>query len=82
METGIFAKGDAEFTAEMLQAATVKFGIPQLFSRLTLPKLEREFEGVMDLLLQRPLCARRRSRRPQKARAKQDASCVTALRNN
>lgn len=51
MEAGIFAKGDAEFIAEMLQAATVKFGIPQLISRLTLPKLEREFDGVMDLLM-------------------------------
>jgi AcrR family transcriptional regulator len=51
MQAGIFAKGDAEFAAEMLQAATIKFGIPQLFSKLTLPKLEREFEGVMTLLL-------------------------------
>ena len=51
MENGIFAKGDADFLAEMLQAATLKFGIPQLFSKLTLPKLEREFDGVMALLL-------------------------------
>jgi len=51
MEAGLFAKGDADFLAEMLQAATLKFGIPQLFSKLTLPKLEREFEGVMALLL-------------------------------
>ena len=48
---GLFAPTDANFTAEMIQAATVKFGIPQLFSHLTLPKLEREFEGVMKLLL-------------------------------
>ncbi|MBC7770263.1 MAG: TetR/AcrR family transcriptional regulator [Phycisphaerales bacterium] len=52
MESGIFAKGDAEFLAEMLQAATLKFGIPQLFSKLTLPKLEREFDGVMNMILQ------------------------------
>ncbi|MBL8531954.1 MAG: TetR/AcrR family transcriptional regulator [Hyphomonadaceae bacterium] len=51
MQSGLFAKGDAEFAAEMLQAATVKFSIPQLISRLTLPKLERELEGVMTLLL-------------------------------
>jgi|SRR5215470_5403219 len=51
VETGLFAKGDAEYTAEMVQAAMVKFGLPQLFSRLTLPKLEREFEGVMALVL-------------------------------
>jgi hypothetical protein len=51
VQAGIFGKCDAEFTAEMVQAATVKFGLPQLFSRLTLPKLEREFEGVMNLLL-------------------------------
>ena len=48
---GLFAPTDANFTAEMIQAATVKFGIPQLFSHLTLPKLEREFEGVMKLVL-------------------------------
>lgn len=51
VESGVFAPCDPEFTAEMVQAATVKFGLPQLFSRLTLPKLEREFEGVMALLL-------------------------------
>jgi AcrR family transcriptional regulator len=73
MDNGIFAKGDAEFMAEMLQAATVKFGIPQLISRLTLPKLEREFEGVMNLILQ-GLYARSAEQISQKARAKQDAS--------
>lgn len=51
VEAGIFAPCDGEFAAEMVQAATIKFGLPQLFSRLTLPKLEREFEGVMNLLL-------------------------------
>ncbi len=51
VEAGIFAPCDADLAAEMVQAATIKFGLPQLFSRLTLPKLEREFEGVMNLLL-------------------------------
>src|SRR5262245_1025030 len=46
VQAGIFAPCDADFAAEMVQAATIKFGLPQLFSRLTLPKLEREFEGV------------------------------------
>jgi hypothetical protein len=32
----------------LLQAATAKFSFPQLFSQLTLPKLERELEGVLD----------------------------------
>jgi AcrR family transcriptional regulator len=50
-QAGIFAEGDHAFTAEMLQAATMKFAVPQLFSHLTLPKLERELEGVMSLLL-------------------------------
>ena len=39
------------FVAEMMQSATMKFRYPQLWSRLTLPKLERELDGVMDLLL-------------------------------
>jgi hypothetical protein len=41
---------DKEFAAEMVQAATMKFRYPQLWSKLTLPKLERELEGVMNLL--------------------------------
>ncbi|MDX2274099.1 MAG: TetR/AcrR family transcriptional regulator [Hyphomonadaceae bacterium] len=49
--TGEFAAGDAEFAAEMVQAATIKFSVPQMFSQLTLQKLEREFEGVLRLLL-------------------------------
>ncbi len=48
---GIFAPGDHNFTAEMIQAATMKFSVPQLFSHLTLPKLERELEGVLEALL-------------------------------
>ncbi len=50
-KAGMFAPGDHAFTAEMIQAATMKFSVPQLFSRLTLPKLERELDGVLDLLL-------------------------------
>jgi AcrR family transcriptional regulator len=50
-ELGMFMAGDFEFIAEMLQSATVKFSIPQLFSQLPLPKLERELGGVLDLLL-------------------------------
>ncbi len=49
--SGLFAQCNSEFTAEMIQSATLKFGLPQLFSNLTLPKLEREYEGVMDLIL-------------------------------
>jgi AcrR family transcriptional regulator len=49
--SGLFAPCDAAFAAEMIQSATVKFGIPQLISKLTLPKLERELNGVLDLLL-------------------------------
>lgn len=48
---GLFAPGDHNFTSEMIQAATMKFSVPQLFSSLTLPKLERELEGVLNLLL-------------------------------
>lgn len=39
------------FIAEMMQSATMKFRYPQLWSRLTLPKLERELDGVMDIIM-------------------------------
>ncbi len=51
IDQGMFAVGEPDFIAEMMQAATMKFSVPQLFSQLTLPKLERELTGVMDLLL-------------------------------
>lgn len=50
-EKGVFIKGDYVFIAEMLQSATAKFSFPQMFSQLTLDKLERELNGVLDLLL-------------------------------
>jgi len=49
--TGEFVVDDKEFVAEMIQAATMKFRYPQLWSKLTLPKLERELEGVLKLLI-------------------------------
>jgi AcrR family transcriptional regulator len=50
-DAGIFARmPNYQFTAEMLQSATAKFAFPQLFSALTLAKLERELEGVLDLM--------------------------------
>jgi AcrR family transcriptional regulator len=51
VKAGLFAVANPEFTAEMMQAATMKFSMPQMFSQLTLPRLEREFDGVMDILL-------------------------------
>ncbi|MEM1086508.1 MAG: TetR/AcrR family transcriptional regulator [Pseudomonadota bacterium] len=52
MKEGYFAHMDnPNFTAEMLQAATMKFRYPQLWSRLTLPELERELKGVLDITL-------------------------------
>ena len=56
LEQGI-AEGDfapmenPHFIAEMMQSATMKFRYPQLWSRLTLPKLQRELDGVMDIIL-------------------------------
>ena len=35
----------------MIQAATLKFSYPQLFTRLPLPKLERELEGVYQIVV-------------------------------
>ncbi len=48
---GEFVPDNKEFVAEMIQAATMKFRYPQLWSKLTLPKLERELEGVIQLLI-------------------------------
>lgn len=49
---GDFAPMDnPHFIAEMMQSATMKFRYPQLWSRLTLPKLERELAGVMAIIL-------------------------------
>src|SRR5258706_711823 len=48
---GEFSIADKEFAAEMVQSATMKFRYPQLWSKLTLPKLERELEGVINLLI-------------------------------
>ena len=49
--------GEREEIAEMIQSATMKFRYPQLWSKLTLPKLERELEGVLRLLIE-GLCSR------------------------
>jgi AcrR family transcriptional regulator len=57
---------DKEFTAEMIQAATMKFRYPQLWSKLTLPKLERELEGVLKLLIN-GVCPKMQSRQEQAA---------------
>lgn len=48
---GEFVAEDKESTAEMIQSATMKFRYPQLWSKLTLPKLERELEGVLNLII-------------------------------
>jgi AcrR family transcriptional regulator len=49
--SGEFFIGDKETTAEMIQSATMKFRYPQLWSKLTLPKLERELDGVLELII-------------------------------
>src|SRR5690606_9707790 len=69
----LFEDCDSEFAAEMLQAATVKFSLPQLFSHLTLPKLERELDGVFSLLM-RGLYARPGQAQSAGARAAKEAA--------
>ncbi|MFM9865575.1 MAG: TetR/AcrR family transcriptional regulator [Micropepsaceae bacterium] len=49
--SGEFSIEDVVFTAEMLQSATMKFRYPQLHSKLSYDRLERELEGVIHLLL-------------------------------
>jgi AcrR family transcriptional regulator len=67
---GEFTIEDKIFTAEMVQAATMKFRYPQLWTKLTLPKLERELEGVLELLVN-GLC-------PQMAAANRQGQGVVA----
>ena len=46
-----FCCEDKAHVAEMIQSATMKFRYPQLWSKLSLPALERELEGVLELLI-------------------------------
>ena len=48
---GSFDISDIVFAAEMIQSATMKFDFPQLWSRLSLDKLERELDGVLNLIV-------------------------------
>ncbi|HWD48918.1 MAG TPA: TetR/AcrR family transcriptional regulator, partial [Rhizomicrobium sp.] len=59
--------GDREEIAEMIQSATMKFRYPQLWSKLTLPKLERELDGVLNLMFE-GLCPQRAAEREQERR--------------
>jgi AcrR family transcriptional regulator len=49
--TGEFAVQDVIFTAEMIQCAVMKYRYPQIHSRLSYEKLERELDGVLALIL-------------------------------
>lgn len=51
-QNGEFADygNSSEETAEMMQSALLKFHYPQLWSKLTLEKLERELSGVLSLI--------------------------------
>ena len=50
VQAGEFLVVDPDMTAEMIQAATMKFSYPQLFTRLSLEKLERELQGVYEII--------------------------------
>jgi len=49
---GEFLIADKNFTAEVIQSATMKFRYPQLWSKLTLSRLEQELDGVLTLLVE------------------------------
>lgn len=53
---GEFDIQDVVETAEMIQSATVKFRFPQLYSQLTLNKLEHELDGVLKILFNGLTC--------------------------
>jgi AcrR family transcriptional regulator len=65
-----FIPENKEETAEMIQSATMKFRYPQLWTRLTLPKLERELEGVLKLMVE-GICPHARERAQAAAHAAQ-----------
>lgn len=48
---GEFDVDDVVFTAEMMQSALLKFSYPQLWSKLSIEQLERELDGVLDIIL-------------------------------
>jgi AcrR family transcriptional regulator len=60
--------GDKEEIAEMIQSATMKFRYPQLWSKLSLAKLERELDGVLNLMFQ-GLCPCSEAEREKERRA-------------
>ena len=52
VSAGTFAPiKDVTFMSEMIQSALMKFRFPQLYSLLTLEKLKREMNGVMDIII-------------------------------
>jgi AcrR family transcriptional regulator len=69
-KSGLFQEGDYNFIAEMLQCTTMKYRLPQLFSKLTLPKLERELGGVLDLIMN-GLYTRKEAATPRVARVRE-----------
>ncbi len=48
---GEFASPKPEHCGQMIQSALMKFRYPQLWSKLPLPQLETELEGVMGLVI-------------------------------
>jgi AcrR family transcriptional regulator len=48
---GEFAIADIEFAAEMIQAATLKYRYPQLWTSLPLERLKQELDGVFALIV-------------------------------
>jgi AcrR family transcriptional regulator len=51
-QAGEFDIADKNFTAELIQSATMKFRNPQFWSKLSLSRLERELDGVWKLLVE------------------------------
>lgn len=48
---GLFSVNDIVFTAEMIQAATMKYAAPHLWGGQALETLERELSGIFSLLI-------------------------------
>ena len=67
-QKGEFTISEKETTAEMIQSATMKFRYPQLWSKLTLPKLERELGWRVEAAHRWPLRDQARADRDRSRR--------------
>jgi AcrR family transcriptional regulator len=73
VKAGEFRCDDTAACAEFIQAATMRFSYPQLFSRLSLERLEFELQGVFKLITDGLACPLKAAAEEKARHAMQDA---------